>query len=74
MTELNKIRVCDLKIGDVVIIHGLERRVYRVNGVVYLATTGPYGDHYDKVKIGSKSQQWVELVRRGLPEENTYTR
>jgi hypothetical protein len=73
MTELNKIRVCDLKKGDVVIIHGLERRVYKVNGVIYLATIGPFQDGHKRLELGSKSQQWVELVK-SLPEENTYTR
>jgi hypothetical protein len=68
MTEPKRIRVCDLKPGDVVIIHGLERRVYRVNGVVYLATIGPFQDGYKRLEIGSKSQQWVELVKR-----DTYT-
>jgi hypothetical protein len=73
MTELNKIRVCDLKIGDVFIIWGRQRVVRKVNGALWWHIVGD--DRDDKRnQIAVKSQQWVELVRRSLPEENTYTR
>jgi hypothetical protein len=72
MTEPKKIRVCDLKPGDRVIINGLEREVYKLNGSVYFKTLGQFQTHYNEFKKGVRSQEWVELIESS-PIENTYT-
>jgi hypothetical protein len=73
MTEpKDKVRICDLKPGDEFVIWGREKRVTSVNGVVRFVDTQII-HHGHANKIGAKSQQWVEVIRKDLPIKKTYT-